>query len=176
MEELWKPVVGYEGKYMVSNFGNVMSLGGVRGSEPMKLLKQQRTTNGYKKVCLGNGGSGKKPSQVGVHRIVATAFVPNPENKEQVNHKDGDKTNNHVENLEWVTRSENALHAYRNLPMKERNHFHAVKLTEQQVLEIFVKDGTYAQIGRDYGISPTMVKAIKTRKSWKETTKCLSTR
>ena len=171
MDEEWRWVPGFEDEYMVSNLGNVMSIGGKHGSPTMNVLRQQTMTSGYKKVCLSMGKKGVK--QVGVHRLVALAFIPNPEHKQQVNHKDGDKTNNRLENLEWVTRSENQLHACRVLGKGKGSRFHAVKLTPSEVIEIFKREGTYAQIGRDYGISATMVKAIKTRKSWKKVTECL---
>lgn len=73
-------------------------------------VKQQVSNNGYLRVELWDAGAGRKYS---VHRLVALAFIPNPERKPQVNHIDGDKANNAVENLEWATQSENQIHAYR---------------------------------------------------------------
>ena len=97
MEE-WRMVVGYEGLYEVSNFGNVRS--------KRKILKQTNY-NGYQCVCLSKESNRKIHK---VHRLVAIAFIPNEENKREVNHIDEDKTNNHVSNLEWVTPKENINH------------------------------------------------------------------
>lgn len=117
MNEIWKDIEGYEGIYQVSNFGNVKVLRreiwngkGIRIQEE-KILKQSTNMWGYCIVTLTKN-SVRLPHKV--HRLVAKAFIPNYENKEQVNHIDGDKTNNHVENLEWNTRQENMSHAYIN--------------------------------------------------------------
>lgn len=105
MQEIWKDIQGYEGLYQVSNFGNVRSLK-YNHTKEIKLLKPQTTPKGYLWVCL----KGKK---VMVHRIVANTFISNLDNKTQVNHINGDKTDNRKENLEWCTNSENQLHAYK---------------------------------------------------------------
>jgi hypothetical protein len=90
--------------------GNSVSCTGEVFSRLGRKLKQQITHDGYLRVELHHKGAAKKHS---VHRLVASAFVPNPEGKPQVNHKDGNKTNNTHSNLEWVTQSENQLHAYK---------------------------------------------------------------
>lgn len=106
MKEIWKPVKGYEGFYEVSDHGNVKSL------RKNKILKQTvGVKNGYSYVGLYKEGKDKR---VLVHRIVATAFIDNPMQKRTVNHKDGNKSNNCVENLEWATYSENHRHAFKN--------------------------------------------------------------
>lgn len=108
MTEEWRDIAGYEGTYQVSNLGSLRRLH--KTTEP-KLLKQHMW-RGYKVAHLS-----KRCVQTAerVHRIVARAFIPNPENKEQVNHINGDKMDNRVSNLEWVDRSENMLHRYRKL-------------------------------------------------------------
>jgi len=107
MEEIWKDISGYEGRYMVSNLGNVKSLNyGNRGFE--KNLKLINHHSGYVIVDLRN--SSRHNSRL-VHVFVATAFIDNPENKRCVNHIDGNKHNNCVSNLEWVTHLENTAHA-----------------------------------------------------------------
>lgn len=115
MQEIWKDIQGYEGLYQVSNLGNVKSLHfgkktGCRNWEKSnsKILKSKLTTSGYYSVELYKPNSRK---QFYIHRLVANTFIKNPYNKEEVNHIDGNKLNNHVENLEWVTKSENQLHA-----------------------------------------------------------------
>lgn len=113
----WKPVPGYEGIYEVSSTGSIRSVSreltdcnGFKRHKQGKNICQSVSNKGYNLVCLCNGQQTKE-KQVLVHRIVAEAFIPNPENKPQVNHKDGNKLNNDVSNLEWCTASENVQHA-----------------------------------------------------------------
>ncbi|WNO24238.1 endonuclease [Enterococcus phage SSMH01] len=106
MIEEWKDIKGYEGLYQVSNFGRVKSKH--RGSE--RILKAGTTRLGYLNVCLCKNNQIKNFK---VHRLVAKAFILNPDNKPEVNHIDEDKTNNIVSNLEWCTRKENINHGTR---------------------------------------------------------------
>ena len=115
-EEIWKPIPGYEGLYEVSSYGRVKRLerdiickNGVKQHWKEQILKNQ-TYSGY--LYVGLCGSYKQ-----VHRLVAKAFISNPEDKPQVNHKDEDKTNNHVDNLEWMTAKENTNYGTRNKRM-----------------------------------------------------------
>ena len=101
--EQWKAVVGYEGLYEVSSHGNVRS---IKRDIILKLVKNKKT--GYLNVTLCKDGKAKC---FRIHRLVAIAFIPNPDNKETVNHIDEDKTNNHVCNLEWNTHKENTRHS-----------------------------------------------------------------
>ena len=94
--------------YMISTSGDIKRIG-------REVNHCVRNKNGYLVTDLYEDG---KRTTVRVHRAVAEAFIPNPENKPEVNHKDGNKMNNRVENLEWVTKSENALHAYKTGLMK----------------------------------------------------------
>ena len=97
MVEIYKDIVGYEGLYKVSNFGNVMSF----WSKKPKLLKPQKENSGYLHIVLINNTKSRKTFLL--HRLVAQAFLPNPNNLPQVNHKDENKTNNRVSNLEFCT-------------------------------------------------------------------------
>lgn len=109
MKEIWKDIQGYEGLYQVSNFGNIKSLNYRRTKKEREMAKRING-EGYEIVGLYNGN---QQLQTGVHRLVAQAFIPNPEHKEQVNHIDGNKRNNRVDNLEWCTQTENIRHAMR---------------------------------------------------------------
>lgn len=105
--EVWKSLKGiveHGANYKVSNTGKVWS-----DTYAGRLLGQDLTKAGYLRAALSYEGTTKKYA---VHRLVALAFIPNCENKEQVNHRDGDKINNHVDNLEWVTAKENKQHAF----------------------------------------------------------------
>ena len=114
MEEIWKDIKGYEGLYQVSNYGNVKSLN-YRNTGKEKLLKSVQYNTGYLCVGLYN-----KPNKLYlIHRLVAEAFIPNPDNLPCVNHKDEDKTNNHVNNLEWCTQLYNINYGSRNERMRE---------------------------------------------------------
>lgn len=103
MPEQWKPVVGYEGLYEVSDRGRVASY----HYGDQRILSQNKLTRGYRSCCLCKDG---KLKSCLVHRLVAEAFIPNPDNLETVNHIDEDKLNNCVENLEWMTRGDNTVY------------------------------------------------------------------
>lgn len=123
MQEIWKDIKDYEGLYQVSNFGNVKSLPRKTNNQYNKgIIMKQMIYRGYSKVQLNKNG---KIKWFAVHRLVAQAFLPNLDNKPQVNHIDGNKLNNNLSNLEWVTGSENQLHSYRilkNTPSM-KNHY-----------------------------------------------------
>ena len=107
MQEIWKDIPHYEGKYQVSNLGNIKSLH-FKHQNIQKLLKPTLNSSGYYKIELYRDGKSKI---FYVHRVVASVFIPNPHNKPEVNHIDGNKLNNMVNNLEWCTISENQIHA-----------------------------------------------------------------
>lgn len=110
MSEEWRDIEGYEGIYQVSNLGRVRSLTRFIHNyiKPGKILTPRNNGHSYYEISLHRPG--KKEKHVYIHRLVAKAFIPNPENLPEVNHKDFDKANNTVENLEWVTSRENKIH------------------------------------------------------------------
>ena len=115
----WRKIPGYGNKYIVSNDGEVRSLfcgHGTRWKCGEKVLKQRADWKGYLKVGVRENG---KLKIVFVHRLVALAFLPKVKGKNMVNHKDGNKQNNSVENLEWCNNSENQKHSYRVLGNKK---------------------------------------------------------
>jgi hypothetical protein len=135
--EIWKDISDI---YQVSNLGNVRSKdrvvvrnNGRKLSIKGKLLTPNKDGNGYFQVPV--------PKRELVHRLVAKAFIPNPEGKTQVNHIDGNKTNNVVDNLEWCTRSENMIHAYKHGLCREHAD-NAHKATEKAI-EQYSKDGDF---------------------------------
>lgn len=103
-KEIWKDIEEYEGLYQISNFGNVKN-------KKNKKIKEATHYHGYKYVMLSKN---KKQKKKYIHRLVAQAFIENPNNYKEVNHKDGNKENNYIDNLEWCTRSYNVLHSYKN--------------------------------------------------------------
>lgn len=124
MEEIWKDIAGYEGKYMVSNLGRVKSVERMKwnGSgyykTPERILKARQNQDSYLYVRLCKDGKVKACT---IHRLVAQAFLDNPDNLPQVNHIDENKENNHADNLEWVTCRENMNHGTRNHRIAEKN-------------------------------------------------------
>lgn len=139
--EVWKDAVGYEGLYQVSNLGSVRSLDKWiernKGSyiKKGKLMTPQLEKNGYYVVRLWDKNG--KRTTLGIHRLVAMTFISNPENKPEVNHKDLDKSNNTVNNLEWSTRSENMKHATKNgvVNLDNLKNTNTI-LSDEEVLEI----------------------------------------
>ena len=122
-EEIWKDIEGYEGLYQVSNKGRVKSLNryannnGTLQFRPERILKQNIQKAGRSKRCTVVLSKDAKTKAIRVHRLVAEAFIPNPENKPQIDHIDTNMSNNNVENLRWVTAKENM-----NNPMTRKHH------------------------------------------------------
>jgi hypothetical protein len=166
--EMWLPVKGYEGIYEVSSLGSIVSTAGRYfgcriGSKGV--TKQDR----YIKVYLTKN---RKSTWFKVHRLVADHFIPNPENKPEVNHIDGDRANNSVDNLEWCTRSENMQHAQDNNLMPDYSGFNnpACILTPENVQYIRSKYSyrkySAARLGKELNVSKTSVMRVINNKAF----------
>jgi len=179
-EEIWKDVVGYEGKYIVSSNGIVMGVDRVNiqrreGQKDRLIFKAGKTINphswggAYLQTQLHKDG---ELGTYSTHRLVAQAFIPNPENKPEVNHINGIKKDNRVENLEWVTHKENIRHAIdTNLKVAVCGEDHQLSsLKNEDVIWIranckSTKD--YGWISRKLGVSTGVVRNIDKKLNWK---------
>ena len=152
--EIWKDIDNFIGKYQISNYGRVKSLN-YWGGKKEGIMKPVPDKNGYLCVGLKNSDDGRKEICLKIHRLVAIAFIPNPQNLPQVNHKDEDRTNNCVENLEWCDVRYNLNYGSHN--EKLRKSLTGRKLTEEHKRKIsagattckrvavFTKDGVKLQ-------------------------------
>lgn len=164
--ENWKPIAGFEGLFEVSDQGRVRSVDKYdrRGHlHKSRILRQQKSKTGYQLVTLTVNGKGNTKS---VHRLVADAFLPNQDNKPEVNHLDGDKSNNCVSNLEWVTKSENGLHSFRELGRKPSRNWLGKpgtnrKFTDEQAEAIRNDPRTVTEIAHDYGVCLKTITLIR---------------
>lgn len=116
MEEIWKDIEGYEGLYQVSNYGRIKSLN-YNHTKQEKIITPVSNHRGYLKVTLSKNNVRKNKN---IHKLVAIAFILNPNNYNIVNHIDGNKLNNKANNLEWCTAKENTAHAFKHNLMKPR--------------------------------------------------------
>lgn len=162
--EEWKPTT-LSADYSISNLGRVAKVAG--GLIKPGLLKTQITNKGYEYCGLFDRNAGTK-SHHGVHRLVAKAFIPNPENKPEVNHIDGNPRNNHVSNLEWCTSSENKLHACRVLGKRIGADHHYSRLTPDAVRQIrtLYPALSYGELGRRFGVCAHTARSAALRKTW----------
>ena len=173
-KEIWKDIQGYEGHYQISNIGRVKSLARkknhIKGFAITKeiILKQQKNFDGYYNLSLKLNCCRKNYS---IHRLVAIHFISNLDNKKEVNHINGIKQDNRVENLEWCTRRENIIHSFNTgLNAGNKGEKHGMsKITELQVLEIKqrLKNGqTHQKIAEIYNVGRTTISAINQNKNW----------
>ena len=159
--ESWKKIKGYE-NYLISDRGRVYNY-------KYKKFRKLGNVRGYHQVDLCKNGVMKT---LAIHRLVALAFIPNPENKETVNHIDGCKTNNHADNLEWCTQKENVQHSWSNGLVKPKIGVNnsQVKLSEKEVLEIrkLYATGEYTQtaLAKMFNVGQTLIGYIINRKLW----------
>jgi hypothetical protein len=168
MKEVWKDIRGYEGKYQVSNLGRVKSFDSYG---KIQYLKPTIHHNGYLQIVLYKNN---KYLHYKVHRLVAQAFIPNAENKPEVNHKNCIKTDNRVDNLEWCTRQENVNHAVAlgkyQLGKYRKNKRGNVKLRESDIVEIRKLKPlyTFSDLALKYHVTESAIKHIVYRHTWTE--------
>lgn len=170
MKEVWKDIPGYEKFYQASNTGKVRSIDRIINNRKYVgvVLKPVVNEWGYKIIVLTKLG---KKKNTRVHRVIAKTFIKNTNNKPCVNHKDGDKTNNHVDNLEWCTHKENSKHAVKTNLILTGEDSKSSKLTKKQVLEIrrLYKNGemSVVEISKKYNVFHNTISSIVNRRTWK---------
>ena len=174
--EVWKDILGYEGMYQVSNLGNIRSLDRIvlNGGKYPSLINGKNISlagdgRGYLMFIICKNGTRKT---IKVYWAVAKAFIPNPENKKEINHINGIKTDNRVENLEWVTHKENMQHAILTGLINNRGENHkSAKLKNVDVIkirELLVNGLSQYKIAKMYNVHRSTIMHIKNRKySWK---------
>ena len=163
--EIWRDVVGYEGRYQVSNFGRVKSF---KHKHP-KIMSANEQSKGYMLLRLYKNGKSKN---FGIHILVAQAFISNPEQKGEVDHRNGDKTNNCVWNLDWVTRRENAVRAYQLglIPVQKGTQSHFAKLKADAVTYIRENpDGlSTKELMKKFNVSKETVRRVRIGKTYSD--------
>lgn len=174
MREIWKDVVGLE-SYQISNFGNLRTLG--------RMVPSSVGANGFRRTIaknlkLNNNGRGyllfgfqigRKKKNYYIHRLVAEAFIPNSNSYKEVNHKDCNKANNHVSNLEWCTILGNRRHAVKNNLVAFGERCRSSKLTEakvRQIRERFSNGELARDIASYYKINSDYIYSIINRQTW----------
>ena len=161
----WRPVDGFEGLYIVSNQGEIISL--PRNGKTGKTLGQVMMPNGYMMASLFKDGS--YTSEL-VHRIVAKAFCPNPLLKTHVNHMNGDRSDNRADNLQWVTPVENEEHKREVLGNRNSPHPSVRRLTDDQALAINRSNKSCIELAKEFGVSKTTIRNIKNGRIYREVT------
>lgn len=160
--EEWKPIVGYEGLYSISSFGRVKCDSARRKSWVGKIVQDHLLNSGYLRINIRDREGLRKGYTV--HKLATRAFLGERQSNQEVNHKDSNKLNNNISNLEYVTKRENSLHALGKGRTKQ------FKLTENQVREIREKycTGSRSQVNlaSEYGVRQSTISSIVIRESW----------
>lgn len=155
--EVWEEIPGFLGRYKVSNYARVKN--------PEKIIKQRVDKCGYLTVLLNNRQH-KRKQQFKVHRLVAVAFIPNPEQKPTVNHINGIKTDNSINNLEWATNTEQTSHARMNGLLLVGDRVGSSKLTTEQVISIKKSNKRATELSIIYGVSKECISKMQRGLSW----------
>jgi hypothetical protein len=175
-KEIWKDVVGYEDSYRISNLGKLMSIERIviysdkkTGKRKSKILKTRVGKCGYEYTVLSVDRIRKTQK---IHRLVALTFIPNPNSKPSVNHINGIKHDNRVENLEWCTAKENTQHAYKtklNSGVKgEKSHLSKLKKEDIIKIRLMYKEGLYSQakLGVIFNVTQSQIYRIVNYINW----------
>lgn len=157
MVEIWSDIEGYENLYQVSNLGRVKALGNGICNSKEKILKATKHSCGYLRICLHKYGKAK---YYFTHRLVALAFLPNPYNLPQVNHKDEDKTNNRVDNLDWCSADYNMNYGTRNIRSAESNTNHPKKSKKVLCIETGKIYPSTHQVERELGFNYSTISKV----------------
>ena len=160
-ETIWRPIVGYEGLYDISNAGEVRNFRG-------RILRPQKCTNHYRECTLWRD---KAPKRFLIHRLVAMAFHPNPLGKPDVNHKDLDRANNAASNLEWATEKENMRHAIalgviEKRPGSLNNRTHLKESTVLEIREKHRNGASTKDLSIEYRTAHSTMSYLLNRRTW----------
>lgn len=166
--EEWRPVVGYEGWYEVSSIGRVRRVRPGKSTKTGRFCSIYRNKTGYNRVKLTSGDYGRRHM---LHRLVARAFIGECPHGCEINHRDGNKDNNHVENLEYVTHKMNMAHASQNrLMARMKGMFNPrAKLTDEQVREmrrLFDGGCSRIELSRRFHVGESVTARVVKRQSW----------
>lgn len=163
--ETWKDIIGHEGSYQVSSIGRVRRMAGSPRCLKNRVLVNKVKKSGYRFVALSKGN---EITYHHIHRLVANEFIPNPKEKPHVNHIDCNKSNNAIENLEWVTPSENMAHAIKNVVYnrsgvlrgaKNKSSIQIAQVVNQSILMVW---GSCSEAAKHYGVCPAAIhKAVR---------------
>lgn len=168
--EVWRDIHGFEGLFSISNKGRVKSMhhsylknGKIR-TKFEKILTQK--INDYYVVNVTHKS---KSRTITVHRELAKCFIPNPDNKPCVNHIDGNKLNNSIENLEWVTYKENTIHGIQNGLIKvSGDNCHWAKLSQVEVIEIYKSKESAKLLSEKYSVNTKTIYSIRKKRNWRQ--------
>jgi len=170
VREKWRPVHGYEGWYEVSTLGRVRRVAPGAHTRAGKVLKPCDKGSGYMRVTL-HSGSGGATRTIAIARLVTDAFLGSRPANMEVNHIDGDKGNNAVLNLEYVTRGDNIRHAFRTGLQNNQGERHPqAKVTEAGVLAIrarTIAGESRRVLAKEYGVTPEAISRIHARQTWR---------
>lgn len=162
-EEVWKELIGFDYKYIMNIYGDVINI----TNGKCVFVKKSLNGSGYYRVHLKINN---KHKDFVIHRLIAINFIPNPNNKPEINHKNGIKSDNSIDNLEWVNRSENVLHAFRNkLKISAKGERHGrSKLTEEDVFNIRKIGNSLSayKVGKMFSVGHRAIRLILIGETW----------